>query len=60
MISHILTFFFGYLKSKIYADNPSMIPDLEDNITRDINAIPGEMLEQAIKNWTPVNGHLEA
>ena len=45
-------FLWGYVKSKVYADKPATIQALEANITRVINAIPVEMLERVIENWS--------
>ena len=45
-------FLWGYVKSKVYADKPATIQVLEANITRVINAISVEMLEEVNQNWT--------
>ena len=43
-------FLWGYVKSKVYADNPASIQTLEQNITRIIRQLPVEMLERVIEN----------
>ena len=45
-------FLWGYVKSKVYANNPSTIQELETNIRATIAAIPLEMLHRVIENWT--------
>ena len=49
-------FLWVYVKSKVYADKPATIQALEANITRVINAIPVEMLDESSKirasEWT--------
>ena len=45
-------FLWGYVMSKVYADKLDTTQALEANITRVINAIPVEMLERDIQNWT--------
>ena len=52
-------FLWGYVKSKVYADKPATIQALEANITRVINAIPVEMLERVIENWSLRMDHLK-
>lgn len=52
-------FLWGYVKSLVYADKPTTIPALEDNITRVIREIPAEMLEKVTQNWTFRMDHLK-
>ena len=49
-------FLWRYLKSLVYIDKPQSIPALEANITRVINGISAEMLE----NWTHRMDYLRA
>ena len=49
-------FFWGYVKSLVYVDKPESIDALEANITRVINGIPVDMLE----NWTHRMDHVRA
>lgn len=44
-------FLWGYVKSQVYSNSPETIEDLEDNITRCIEAIPQEMLGRVMENW---------
>lgn len=45
-------FLWGYVKSKVYANHPATLEELEDNIRETIAAIPADMLERVIENWT--------
>ncbi|GFX71422.1 putative transposable element [Trichonephila clavipes] len=45
-------FFWGYVKSLVYADKPQTLDHLEDNIRRVIADIRPQMLEKVIENWT--------
>lgn len=45
-------FLWGYVKSKVYANKPTTIEALEENIRREIGQIPVLMLERVIENWT--------
>ena len=44
-------FLWGYVKSKVYMDQPATIENLEANITRVIGQIPLELLKRVIDNW---------
>ena len=44
-------FLWGYLKDRVYQDNPPTIERLKENIKREIRRIPGEMLERVIDNF---------
>ncbi|KAF6202497.1 hypothetical protein GE061_002893 [Apolygus lucorum] len=44
-------FLWGYLKSKVYVDKPRTLQDLKDAITREIAAIPMEMLDNVMSNF---------
>ena len=52
-------FLWGYVKSLVYADKPTTIPALEDNITRVNREIPAEMLGKVTRNWTFHMDHLK-
>lgn len=45
-------FLWGYLKSKVYVDKPRTLPDLKEAIRREIAAIPEEMLQSVMINFT--------
>ena len=45
--------------SLVYADKPTTIPALENNIARVIREIPAEMLENVTQNWTFRMDHLK-
>ena len=47
------------LGSLVYADKPTTIPALEDNITRVNREIPAEMLGKVTRNWTFHMDHLK-
>lgn len=52
-------FLWGYVKSKVFADKPTTIEQLETNITREIRQIPVIILEKVIENWTQRMTHLK-
>jgi len=41
----------GYLKDRVYVNNPHIIPDLKAAITAAIRAIPREECERVIDNF---------
>lgn len=43
-------FLWGYLKSKVYCNNPRTISALQENIRREINAIPQALCSRVIAN----------
>lgn len=45
-------FLWGYLKSLVFANNPTTIEQLKENITREIQAIQPDMLARVMRNWT--------
>lgn len=45
-------FLWGYVKSKVYANNPRTIEDLKTNIRNVIREIPVQMCENVMLNWT--------
>lgn len=46
-----LIFFWGYLESLFYADEPEIIDALKINITRVIDEIRPELLEEVVQNY---------
>ena len=44
-------FFWGYLKERIYHNNPKTLADLKDNIKSEIMKIPVDMIERVIDNF---------
>ena len=44
-------FLWGYLKARVYQDNPPTIERLKENIKREIRRIPRDMLERVIDNF---------
>jgi len=44
-------FLWGYLKSKVYINKPRTLEDLKNSIRQEIEAVPNEMLERAIRNF---------
>ena len=44
-------FLWGYLKSKAYANNPTTLKELKNNIEREIANISASMCERVIENW---------
>ena len=44
-------FLWGYLKSKVYANNPTTLKELKNNIEREIANISADMCERVIENW---------
>ncbi|KOC63842.1 hypothetical protein WH47_01172 [Habropoda laboriosa] len=49
-------FLWGFLKSKVYANNPKTIDELKSNITAAINEIEFQLCENAMENWVKRNG----
>ena len=45
-------FLWGYTKSKVYAEKPATINDLETNIMRTMEEISPAILEKVFQNWT--------
>ena len=44
-------FLWGYLKDRVYQDNPKTTEALKENIKREIIWIPGEMLNTVVDNF---------
>lgn len=44
-------FLWGYLKERIYDNNPQILADLKDNIRREIRRIPADMIGRVIDNF---------
>uniref|UniRef100_A0A1B6DKJ8 Uncharacterized protein n=1 Tax=Clastoptera arizonana TaxID=38151 RepID=A0A1B6DKJ8_9HEMI len=44
-------FLWGYLKSKVYMNKPRTLNDLKNSIRQEIEAMPNEMLERAVRNF---------
>ena len=44
-------FLWGYLKERVYQDNPDTIERLKENIRREIRRIPRDMLERVMNNF---------
>ena len=44
-------FLWGYLKERVYEDNPGIIERLKENIKRGIRRIPNDVLERAMDNF---------
>lgn len=44
-------FLWGYLKSKVYINKPRTLEDLKNSIRQEIEAVPNEMLERAVRNF---------
>jgi len=44
-------FLWTYLKERIYNNNPQTLPDLKDNIKREIRGIPANMIGRVIDNF---------
>ena len=44
-------FLWGYLKERIYDNNPKTLVDLKDNIRREIRCIPADMIGRVINNF---------
>ena len=44
-------FLWGYLKERIYANNPQTLAALKDNIRREIRNIPADMIGRVITNF---------
>ena len=47
-LSQLDFFFWGYLKERVYSDNPNTLDKLKQNNTQEIAAIPKAMLERVI------------
>lgn len=45
-------FLWGYVKSKVYANKPKTLDELEANIRATIAAIPPDMIHRVIENWS--------
>lgn len=52
-------YLWGHVKSKVYANKPTTIEQLEANITREIHAIRPEVLEKVMLNWVHRMGFLK-
>ena len=50
-LTHPDYFLWGYLKARVYQDNPPTIERLKENIKREIRRIPRYMLERVIENF---------
>ena len=44
-------FLWGYLKERVYEDNPDTIERLKENIKREIRRIPNDVLDRAMDNF---------
>jgi hypothetical protein len=44
-------FLWGYLKEKVYANNPQTLAVLKENIRREIRNIPRDMIVRVIANF---------
>jgi hypothetical protein len=44
-------FLWGYLKEKVYANNPQTLAELKENIRREIRNIPRDMIARVIANF---------
>ena len=44
-------YLWGYLKDRVYSNNPQTIEALKENIRREIRRIPREMLDRVITNF---------
>ena len=51
ILTHLTTFSGGYLKERIYNNNPKTLADLKDNIKSEIMKIPVDMIERVIDNF---------
>ena len=49
-------FFCGYLKERIYNNNPKILADLKNNIKSEIIKIPVDMIERVIDNFNTLVG----
>ncbi|KOC63762.1 hypothetical protein WH47_02788 [Habropoda laboriosa] len=52
-------FLWGFLKSKVYANNPKTIDELKNNITAAINEIEFQLCENVMENWVKRIGLME-
>ena len=43
-------FLWGYLKERVYRNNPKPLEELKENIQNEIRSIPAPMLSQVMKN----------
>lgn len=57
-IVRLYTILWGYVKAHVYADEPTSIDPLEDNIEEFIRDIPSDRLEKVCQNWTKQMGHM--
>ena len=48
---HAISFFGGYLKSKIYVRKPRTVDDLKVSIREEIATVPQEMLVNVMQNF---------
>jgi hypothetical protein len=51
-------FLWGYLKERVYEDNPDTIDRLKENIRREIRRIPNDMLERVVNNFNVRVAHV--
>ncbi|CAK9811660.1 Transposable element Tc3 transposase [Anthophora quadrimaculata] len=52
-------FLWGFLKSKVYANNPKTIDELKNNITAAINEVEFQLCENVMENWVKRIGLLK-
>ncbi|KOC60664.1 hypothetical protein WH47_07117, partial [Habropoda laboriosa] len=52
-------FLWGFLKSKVYANDPKTIDELKNNITAAINEIEFQLCENVMENLVKRNGLME-
>ncbi|CAK9827801.1 hypothetical protein ANTRET_LOCUS5451 [Anthophora retusa] len=52
-------FLWGFLKSKVYANNPKTIDELKNNIIAAINEIEFQLCENVMENWVKRMGLLK-
>ena len=45
-------FLWGYVKSRVYANNPQSLDNLKVNITDTIQEIQADLCDKVIANWT--------
>ena len=45
------SFLWGHIKSLVYANKPTTLDDLKDNIQREIANVPIEMCSRVVENW---------
>ena len=51
ILTHLTTFPGGYLKERIYNNNPKTLADLKDNIKSEIMELPVDMIERVMDNF---------